>query len=118
MSENTFESIAGGIVGGLLASRMIKVPKYTLSTRRIFNEKKQLSGNLIVADVTEDVTLVMIHGDGDQTVTLSITCANETYTTTGDEQAIGIFLGKVTIAASGNGYIPTIDIICISLKSQ
>ncbi|MEM4847782.1 MAG: hypothetical protein QW794_08505 [Thermosphaera sp.] len=60
--------------------------------------------------------IVLIHGDGDPTLTLTVTRGNQTFTLYGHEQAIEIVAEEdlKIEATSGSGYSPTVEIAYLS----
>lgn len=116
------EGIAGGLIGGILASGLITATAVTglmriraPTGRKEIIAKRTISEPTTLVEARYSFAIVLFHGDGDQTVELAV-ALNETQSTLrGNEQAIELVVGEtLKVVASGSGATPTIEIASIA----
>ncbi|MEM4483412.1 MAG: hypothetical protein QXS19_05805 [Candidatus Methanomethylicia archaeon] len=114
--------ILGGLAGalaGFLTTQFLVKPKETKITLRSnidLIEQREIVEETTLLDKTYKFGLMLIHGDGDSSVTITITKQKGTETISntlnGNEQGIEIIANeRVIITGSGTGKTPTIEIL-------
>jgi hypothetical protein len=92
MSEKVgiVEGLIGGVLGGIVTSKMIKLPK--LRAHKEVVEKKALPPETSYALLSKryQFAIVLFHGDGDMEVKHTVKVGNTVVELLGDEQAIEV----------------------------
>jgi len=108
-------AVAGGIVAGLMKIR--PTPTAITASREVIPRQNITAVPATLKDTTTyKFAIVLFHGDGDSTLTLTVTRGTQTFTLYGNEQAIEIVVNEnfKVEATSGSGYSPTIEIAYLS----
>jgi len=114
--EGVIGAISGAIAGGIVSAGMWKIRQPpTISARRTTIDRQSIATtpSTLLAQTTYKFALIFFHGDGDSTLTLTVTRGTQTSTLTGIDQAIEVVANEsIKIeATSGSGYSPTIEIV-------
>jgi hypothetical protein len=114
----------GGLIGGAVATLgLMKIGKVVITSSKQIIQPQSLSAGgstTLLSPVTYKFAIILLHGDGDPQVQLSVTVGTSTYTIAGDEQGIELIAGEqVTITANNTDTVnphstPTIEIVSIS----
>lgn len=113
-------AIAGAITGAIVSKLMQqKIPTQPtqppqISIIRQIYYKVPISGSQTIVSLEANLILVLIYGDGDSSVTLTVTMDDSGTVIYGDDQAVGL-ASKLEITASGSGYSPTIEVAYIKI---
>jgi hypothetical protein len=109
MSINGVSSMAFIVTGVARRARASKL----LLVRQQLNAGESAT---LLPDTTYKFAIMLIHGDGDLEVQLVVTVGGNTYTLSGDEQAIEVLANESTAITAKNTdtqsphYAPTIEI--------
>lgn len=94
---------------------LMKIRAPTLTSQRVTVPSTRITSPATLYNNTLRFAIVLFHGDGDPSVTLSVTRGSDVFTLYGNEQAIEIVANEtLRIDASGNGATPTIEILVLS----
>ena len=88
------ESLLGGFIGGLVTSKMIKLPK--LRAHKEVIEKISLPAGVSYALLSKryNFAIILFHGDGDLEVKHTVKVNNTVVELLGDEQAIEVLANE------------------------
>jgi hypothetical protein len=102
---------------------MLKVRKVVITSNKLIIQKQAVDagGSATLLPATQyKFAVILFHGDGDPQIQLSVMVGSNTYTLSGDEQAIELIAGEqVTITANNTDTAnphstPTVEIVSIS----
>jgi len=110
-------ALTGAVAGGLVAGLM-KVKGVTITSSRTMIQPQSITSTptTLLSKTSYKFAIVLFHGDGNATLTLTVQRGSQTFTLTGAEQAIELVVNEdLTItASSGSGSSPTIEIVSLS----
>lgn len=113
--EGAISGLIAGAVSGAVVSKLIQQKTITQPSQKAVSITKQILYKSFISESAQLISLeaeliiVLIHGDGDNSVTLTITIDDNTTEIYGDDQAVGL-ASRLEITASGTGYTPTIEV--------
>jgi len=120
MSKELVSGVAGGLVGGLVVSGLMKVPAIRPSKEVV--EKKLLNAGESVTlkpQTTYKFAIVLLHGDGDLEVKHTVTVNGVTTELMGDEQAIELLANQtLEITATNTSTVESKSTMTIEILSQ
>ena len=116
--------LVGGVIGGAMATlglmKISKPAQVTITSSKQIIQPQSLNAGAtatLLPQTTYKFAIILFHGDGDPQIQLSITVGSNTYTLSGDEQAIELVAGEqVAITATNTDTAnphntPTIEVV-------
>ena len=109
--------VLGSVLGGAIAAGLFKLkpPAVAINAKRTVISPQSITATpaTLLPATTYKFAIIFFHGDGDSTLTLTVTRGTQTFTLTGADQAIETVANEsIQIdATSGSGNSPTIEIV-------
>lgn len=112
-------ALSGAVAGGLVAAAgLMKVKGVAVSANKTVIQSKSITSTptTLLSKTNYKFAIVLFHGDGDATLTITVQRGSQTFTLTGAEQAIELVVNEdlSITASSGSGLSPTIEIASIT----
>jgi hypothetical protein len=121
MSKELVSGIAGGLVGGFIASGLMKIPAIR-SSKEVIEKKLLSAGESVTLKplTTYKFSIILFHGDGDVQVNITVKVDGVEDIITADTQAIEVLANQTIeiIASNSDTLNPrntcTIEILSLS----